>query len=308
MTDIVSLILSFPTVALTVPLGLVLLYWLFVVLGALDIDAFHGADAATAGAKGALEGATKGVLEGATKGVLEGATKGVVEGAAKGVIEGAAKAGLEGAAGTVADSLGAEGAPHAADAPLVAARSTHEGGGPSTPEALRAVPATVTLSVWILLSWLLCSVGAPLLVPHASSWRWLVGSGLLIGSLLLAMAPTTWAIRPLGRLFRTRLAKGHQDLVGRTCRVTTGRVDARFGQAALEDGSLSLLVQVRHDGTAPIRKGERLLLVSWDAERNAFVVEPLEPLLAEQGPRGAAEPAEEHVEEQAGATVRHGGP
>src|SRR5512133_2151084 len=103
MTDVLSLFLSYPTVALTIPFALVLLYWLFVVLGALDIDALHGADAASAGAKGALEGATKGVLEGATKGVIEGATKGVLEGATKGVIEGAAKAGLEGASHALAN-------------------------------------------------------------------------------------------------------------------------------------------------------------------------------------------------------------
>jgi hypothetical protein len=197
----------------------------------------------------------------------------------------------------------AAGASQAADGPLVAVESGRdEGTGTSTREALRVVPATVTLSVWILLAWLFCTVGTQAVGGAGGAWRWLLDTGVLAGSLLLAVAPTGWAIRPLGRLFRTRHAKGHQDLVGRICLATTGRVDERFGQAALDDGSLSLLVQVRRDGGEPIRKGERLLLVAWDPERQAFLAEPYEPLLADAEAPSAderaalsadAEPAEE---------------
>jgi hypothetical protein len=67
--------LRFPTVVFTIGLGIALLYWLFVLLGALDIDMFGGhadlagagkgvGDALTGGAKGgaeALKGAKVGV-------------------------------------------------------------------------------------------------------------------------------------------------------------------------------------------------------------------------------------------------------
>ena len=46
---------SFPTVVFTVGLVIALVYWVFVLIGALDIDLFGG-DAATGGAKGAVEG------------------------------------------------------------------------------------------------------------------------------------------------------------------------------------------------------------------------------------------------------------
>lgn len=51
----VEAMLSFPTVVFTIGLGIVLLYWVFVLVGALDIDLFGDADISGAG-KGAAEG------------------------------------------------------------------------------------------------------------------------------------------------------------------------------------------------------------------------------------------------------------
>ena len=52
----------------------------------------------------------------------------------------------------------------------------------------------------------------------------------------------------LAPFFTMRKARSHKDLVGRTCTVTTGTVDARFGQAQVNDGGAGLLLHVRHDG------------------------------------------------------------
>jgi len=42
VSELLSASLTFPTVVFTVGLGIALVYWLFVRLGALDIDLFHG--------------------------------------------------------------------------------------------------------------------------------------------------------------------------------------------------------------------------------------------------------------------------
>lgn len=60
----------FPTVIFTIGLGIVLVYWLFVLLGALDLDVLGGADAAGAG-KGAGE-AIGDLITGGAKGGAEG--------------------------------------------------------------------------------------------------------------------------------------------------------------------------------------------------------------------------------------------
>jgi hypothetical protein len=57
MSEVVALALSFPAVVYTVLLGVVLVYWLFVVVGAIDLgDGSDGALDHLGGAKGALQG------------------------------------------------------------------------------------------------------------------------------------------------------------------------------------------------------------------------------------------------------------
>ncbi|MDQ3368098.1 MAG: hypothetical protein M3680_21955 [Myxococcota bacterium] len=71
MNELLEASLRFPTVVFTIGLGIALIYWLFVLVGALDIDVLGGADsgdAITGGAKGAAEG-LKGIkLEGSAEG------------------------------------------------------------------------------------------------------------------------------------------------------------------------------------------------------------------------------------------------
>jgi hypothetical protein len=62
MAEVLALALSFPSVVFTVLLGVVLVYWAFVMVGVIHIGE---------GSEGALEGK----LEGATKGLLEGAVE-----------------------------------------------------------------------------------------------------------------------------------------------------------------------------------------------------------------------------------------
>lgn len=54
MNELFEASLRFPTVIFTIGLGIALVYWLFVLLGALDIDLFGG-DAVTGGAKAGAE-------------------------------------------------------------------------------------------------------------------------------------------------------------------------------------------------------------------------------------------------------------
>src|SRR5688572_32897034 len=88
--DFLHLIGTFPTVIFTTLVALSLVYWLFVIIGAIDIDALGAASGAKEGAIEGLAGAGKGAFEGmagAGKGALEG-----VVGAGKGGIEGVAAA------------------------------------------------------------------------------------------------------------------------------------------------------------------------------------------------------------------------
>ncbi|WP_438003847.1 glycine zipper family protein [Sorangium sp. So ce321] len=261
MAEVLAASLVFPAVLFTVVLALALIYWLFVVLGALDLDLLGGAHGDAAPDLGALPGAAKGALEGAAKGALEGAAKGAAEGLAD----------------------GGDGA-HGVGSVLVALE-------------LHRVPATVTLTLVAAFGWFASVLSTMLAEPAwvgAGLPRWALGLAVLAGSLTAGVLMTSLAVRPLGPLFVTRHATSKKDLVGRVCVISTGRVDERFGQAVVDEGGASHILDVRSDTPGALRRGDRALLVSWDPGGEVFSVEPLDALLGPPPP--LAERVASHVD------------
>jgi hypothetical protein len=252
MGDFLSAILAFPTVIFTAALALVLLYWLIVLVGLLDVDALDP----SAALEGSLEGAVDGALDGAVDGALDGAA------------EGAAEAGVEGAAGD-----GVE----AGDADVEVsglARGLQALG-------LYQVPLTLSLSLLIFFSWVLCFLGMRFL-RSALPARWLGSSLALVGlgslvallAVIVGMLFTTWAVRPLRPVFQSHDAPRRATFVGRLCTITTGRVDAGFGQAEIEDGGGGLRVDVRCFEKNPLKRGSRALVFDYDAKAGVYHVSP----------------------------------
>jgi hypothetical protein len=117
-------------------LGVVLLYWLLVVVGVMDVDML--------GAEGAADGVLEGAAEG-TQGLLEGAMDGAAEGVADGVAEGV----VDGVADGVA--AGADALAHAKHGAIV----VHGGDTASVLSFanFRSVPVTVSASVMTVFTW-----------------------------------------------------------------------------------------------------------------------------------------------------------
>jgi hypothetical protein len=237
MGELLALAIAFPTVIFTVLLGVVLVYWLFVVLGALHVD----------------------LLGSGHDGVFEGAH---IE--AGHFDAGGADAGL--------DHPGLDVAEHGGIAGVVEALR------------LRSAPATVVASLLITFSWLASVLGvqaARHIAPGVPPW--ISGSIVFVLAILVALPITSFAVRPLARLFVPHVAKGRDDLVGKVCVIRTGSVDDTFGEATLEDGGAGLVVRVRVDvseGAAGLARGDQALIVGWDEGRQAFTVAPMEELLA----------------------------
>jgi hypothetical protein len=144
---------------------------------------------------------------------------------------------------------------------------------------LRQVPPTVALSFVIFFGWIasFCGMawGAPLLAGALPAG---LTAGLVsLGSLAVGLALGSLAARPLGPVFAERPARRRSELIGRACRLSTLRVDGRFGQAEIDDGGSLLVVQVRCDHENGLQKGDEALLVHFDPAREAFVIEPLHP-------------------------------
>ena len=72
MSEFLQALLQFPSILFAGFLGISLLYWILVIIGAADLNPFDGVDGLDGAADGGLEGAVKGGVEGAVKGAVHG--------------------------------------------------------------------------------------------------------------------------------------------------------------------------------------------------------------------------------------------
>lgn len=252
MSEVTALALSFPGVVYTAFVGVVIVYWAFVIVGAIEL---HGSD-----------GALDGLGDGAGGHDLgdgfdhHGADGGDADGGGDGDADGGD-----------ADDLDS-GHVHG---PLAALMSALR---------LRSVPITVMLSVLVVLSWLLAMISMQLVVRDAPALRSVLSWCTLFAAPLVALPLTSLLIRPLTPVFAHRHAPSRSDFLGKTCVVRTGEVTQDFGEAVLEDGGAGLVVRVRIDGAHRLKRGDHAVLIDWDPARDSFVVEPLKELLGTDRP------------------------
>jgi hypothetical protein len=226
VNELLEASLRFPTVVFTIGLGIALLYWLFVLIGALDIDLLGGGevgDAVSGGVKGAAEG---------LKGIK---------------VDTDADAG---GAGGWWDALG-----------------------------LAVVPITITVSIILLVGW----CGSLLLMHWGTSafgaTKWLPAL-ILPAIIVIGVLLTSVLVRPLAPVFAIKVGKSNRDYIGHTCTISTGHVDDGFGQATVEDGGTVLVIAVRCDRPGTLGRGDKALIIDFDADRQAYVVEPSADMLA----------------------------
>lgn len=261
---LIHLIISFPTVVFTVLLAVTVLYWLFVLVGALDLDFLGGGDHAIEGvAKGALDGAADGVLHGGADSALDGAADAALHGGLHGsdqALEGVAKGAADGAVDGATDAAG-----EGIFASFIAALH------------LRRAPITVVLTLFAAFGFLGSSLVVRTLTPTGNV-GWLVGLPIFLGASLVSLLLTSLAIRPLGGVFEKKGASKHQDLLGKIVVVSTGTVTPRFGQATFADGGAGLTLQVRAEEGAGLKKGDQCVIVDYDPETEGFSIERMPDL------------------------------
>ena len=259
MHEVLVLALSFPSVVFTVLLGVVLIYWTFVMVGVIHIGE---------GSEGALEGH----VDGATKGLMEGAV-GHLGGHADAAHIGAGhgRVGNVGAGhgdGDV-DGADADDSGHGALAAIMSALH------------LRSAPATVIFSLIVTFAWLVSVVTMQVVTRVAPAVTGpALSLGVLLGSFVLALPLTSIAARPLAKVFEPKHAPVKSDFIGRTCTVRTGSVSAKFGEATLQDGGAGLVLRIRVEDGKLLGRGEQALIVDYDPERETYLVEPMRDVLS----------------------------
>jgi hypothetical protein len=132
---------------------------------------------------------------------------------------------------------------------------------------LKDVPLPVWLSVFVLVGWTLTILGVHFLTSGPLG-AWAVFAVAAVLGVVLASV----ASRPLAPLFKTHPAIEHRALVGRTCTITTLRVDETFGQALVDDGAAGLLVQVRCQESGELERGSQALIFDYNPDEGFFHV------------------------------------
>ena len=132
---------------------------------------------------------------------------------------------------------------------------------------LKDVPLPVWLSIFALVGWVATILGVHFLSNGP------VGAWTIFGAAtVVAVAAAAFSARPLAPLFKTHPAIEHRALVGRTCTITTLRVDESFGQALVDDGAAGLLVQVRCQEPGELEKGAQALIFDYNPDEGFFHV------------------------------------
>lgn len=143
---------------------------------------------------------------------------------------------------------------------------------------LRGVPLTVWLSFFVLIAWVALLLGSVFVAPLLQTVVGSLGSSLLVGvaGLTLSAVLTSFAVRPVRRLFAAQIAPKNLALVGKVCTVTTMRVDGGFGQAEIEDGGAGLLVQVRSVEPNNLTRGSHALVFEYDNDEGVYHITEVE--------------------------------
>ena len=141
---------------------------------------------------------------------------------------------------------------------------------------LYGVPLPLIVTFIALFGWLISYhvryyILDPLVDPGLI--RYCLGLGLLAGALAAAAWLTSVVIRPLRPLFKKAPQVTGDSIRGRVVVIRSTRVTSAYGEAIYEDGGAGMLLDVRpaHEGAA-FRRGDRAVLLEYDAERRLYFI------------------------------------
>ena len=138
---------------------------------------------------------------------------------------------------------------------------------------LSGVPIMIVLTVLSFLGWLVTYFVHLLLLRHLpDGLRMLGGIATLLGAVVPGVLMTSLLLRPVARLMAKLQPVAAASILGRIGTVISPVVDANGGRAAFDDGGAGLILQVRAPPGASFARGERVVLLSHDAQANTHAV------------------------------------
>ncbi len=284
MLEFISLLFSFQMMPYTVPLFVILLYWILFMFGvAGDSDA--GIDsAADAAVNGAADAAIDAAVDGAADAAIDAAMDGAADAAIDAAVDGAADS-LSGSILKTVGSLDSAGV-------LATADAVTEKTAPPKPGLVSnrrpknlfgkvlgylhigEIPATIVLSILISLNWLygyLSIVWVPL-EDFTLDFPWIEMIIRFVLITVVSILTGGLVCRPLGRVFGMATVHVNEHLIGKPCRVKSSKVTGDFGEGELTIDGSYIIISLRTNGKRLWHEGDLATIVGYDEEKNVYYI------------------------------------
>jgi hypothetical protein len=138
----------------------------------------------------------------------------------------------------------------------------------------------VPLAIWgsvLAISWWMVSMLFDRLLDNVQHpelrEEWFNAVQWSIRNFAIAVMLTKIFTQPLRGKFDAVEPNTAADLIGQTCRIVTGEVNERFGQAEYATGAAPLILNVRTRTATELTEGAAAVIVDFDPERNVYFVE-----------------------------------
>lgn len=181
--------------------------------------------------------------------------------------------------GLLPDDIGVDGA-HAAHG-AHGAHGTHGShgdhgsfGGFLMKFGLHGVPVMVVFTIIAIVGWLFCYFVDLHLLSRMQDGVLgaLAATATIIGGLLLSIPVGRMVLAPVRRLLRRYEPVTQRPLLGRYAEVRSPEITQTHGTAWVDDGGAGLVLQVRADTPGRFVRGDRVVLIEYLDEQNAYRV------------------------------------
>lgn len=140
---------------------------------------------------------------------------------------------------------------------------------------LNGVPFSVVVSLLVLVAWTVSCLAGEWLMPWVPTLvlQLLVGTGVLLVSVALAIFITARLIRPLRGLFVTHQAVGNASFIGQPCTILSLKVDQRSGYAQVAQRGANIQINVWTPDANRLTKGDVTRILDYDEASGRYLVD-----------------------------------
>jgi Protein of unknown function (DUF1449) len=183
--------------------------------------------------------------------------------------------------GLMPDGFGSHGAGHGMGHDVGHGHGAHHhdadagnAGGVLMKFGLHGVPLMVVFTIIAIVGWAFCYfIDLHLLSGMASGPLSLVADiATAIGGLLLSIPVARIVLTPVRRMLRRFEPVSQRPMLGRYAEVRSPEITMTHGQVCVDDGGAGLILQVRADVSGQFVRGDRVVLIEYLQQENAYRV------------------------------------